>query len=36
MTVKYQDYKKFVGRSTIQYGGVVDDKTKTPPPANKK
>jgi hypothetical protein len=36
MTVRYQDYKKFVGRSTIQYGGVVDDKTQTPPPANKK
>jgi hypothetical protein len=36
MTVRYQDYKQFVGKSTIKYGGVVDDKTQTPPPANKK
>jgi hypothetical protein len=28
MTVKYQDYKKFEGKSTITYGGAVDDKTK--------
>jgi hypothetical protein len=27
MTVKYQDYKKFEGKSTITYGGAVDDKT---------
>ena len=33
MTVKYQDYKKFVGRSTITYGKTVDDTT--PPPKKK-
>ena len=27
MTVKYQDYKKFEGRSTITFGDVVDDKS---------
>jgi len=26
MTVKYQDYKKYEGKSTIKYGDVVDDK----------
>ena len=26
LVVKYQDYKRFEGRSTIKYGGVVDDK----------
>jgi hypothetical protein len=31
MTVKYQDYKKYEGKSTIRYGDVVDDKTPTPP-----
>ncbi|MGD0500377.1 MAG: hypothetical protein ABSC23_18300 [Bryobacteraceae bacterium] len=31
--VRYQDYKQFVGKSTIRYGDVVDDKT--PPPAKK-
>ena len=25
MTVKYQDYKKYEGRSTIKFGDVVDD-----------
>jgi hypothetical protein len=34
MVVKYQDYKRYEGRSTIKYGGVVDDKT--PPPVTKK
>jgi hypothetical protein len=29
MTVKYQDYKKYEGKSTIRYGDVVDD-TATP------
>ena len=29
MTVKYQDYKKYEGRSTIKYGDVVDEKTPT-------
>jgi hypothetical protein len=33
MTVKYQDYKKYEGRSSIKYGEVVDDKTGTTPPA---
>jgi hypothetical protein len=33
MTVKYQDYKKFVGRSTITYGKTLDDTT--PPPKKK-
>jgi hypothetical protein len=32
MTVKYQDYRKFEGRSTITYGKTVDD---TPPPKKK-
>jgi hypothetical protein len=36
MVVKYQDYKRYEGRSTIKYGDVVDDKTQTPPPAKKK
>jgi hypothetical protein len=31
MTVKYQDYKKYEGRSTIKYGDVVDEKTPPPP-----
>lgn len=35
MTVKYQDYKKYEGKSTIRYGDVVDDKTTPPPPAKK-
>jgi hypothetical protein len=30
MVVKYQDYKKYEGKSTIKYGDVVDDKN----PAN--
>jgi len=34
MTVKYQDYKKFEGKSTITYGKPVDDTT--PPPPKKK
>jgi hypothetical protein len=33
MTVKYQDYKRFEGRSTITYGKTVDD---TAPPPKKK
>jgi hypothetical protein len=33
MTVQYQDYKKFEGRSTITYGKPVED---TPPPPKKK
>jgi hypothetical protein len=33
MVVKYQDYKRFVGKSTIKYSDTVDPKT--PPPAKK-
>jgi hypothetical protein len=37
MTVKYQDYKRYEGKSTIRFGGVVDDKKgTTEPPATKK
>jgi hypothetical protein len=36
MTVRYQDYKKYEGTSTIQYGGVVTDNSNTPPAAPKK
>ncbi|HUI56633.1 MAG TPA: hypothetical protein VLY04_16770 [Bryobacteraceae bacterium] len=36
MTVKYQDYKRYEGRSTIRYGGVVDDTKSTAPPPTKK
>jgi hypothetical protein len=33
MTVKYQDYKRYEGRSTIKFGDIVEDpKTSTPPP----
>ncbi|PWU00962.1 MAG: hypothetical protein C5B51_24025 [Terriglobia bacterium] len=35
MTVKYQDYKRYEGRSTIKFGDVVDD-SKQPPAAPKK
>jgi len=31
MTVKYQDYKKYEGRSTIKFGDVVDDAKDGPP-----
>jgi hypothetical protein len=34
-TVKYQDYKRYEGKSTIRYGDVVDDKTTTTPPKKK-
>ncbi len=34
MTVKYQDYKRYEGRSTIKYGDIVDETTK--PPEKKK
>jgi hypothetical protein len=36
MIVRYQDYKKYEGKSTIHYGGVVEDKPTTPPPPTKK
>jgi hypothetical protein len=42
MIVKYQDYKRYEGRSTIKYGDVVDapaappaPATPAPPPAKK-
>ena len=34
MTVRYQDYKKYEGKSTIKYGDVVDDKS-SPAPGKK-
>jgi hypothetical protein len=34
MTVRYQDYKRYEGKSTITYGNPVDD-SKTPAPAKK-
>ena len=36
MIVKYQDYKKFEGKSTIHFGDVVDDKSKDQPKAEPK
>ena len=36
MVVRYRDYKRYEGRSTIKYGDVVNDNTQTPPPAKKK
>jgi hypothetical protein len=38
MTVRYQDYKRYEGKSTIRFGNVVDDKkgTTEPPAAKKK
>jgi hypothetical protein len=36
MTVKYQDYKRYTGKSTITFGGVVDDTNQPPQPAPKK
>jgi hypothetical protein len=32
MVVKYQDYKKYEGRSTIKFGDVVDDGKAQGPP----
>ncbi len=32
MVVKYQDYKKYEGKSTIRYGEVVDEPKPTTPP----
>jgi hypothetical protein len=36
MTVKYQDYKKYEGRSTIKYGDVVEPPGAATPPATPK
>ena len=36
MIVKYQDYKRYQGKSTITFGGVVDDSNQTPQAAPKK
>jgi len=36
MTVQYRDYKRYEGRSTIKYGGVVDDTKGTAAPPTKK
>ncbi len=35
MTVKYQDYKKYEGKSTIHYGEVVEDPKAPPAPTKK-
>jgi hypothetical protein len=35
MVVKYQDYKRYEGKSTIKYGDVVDDGKKPAPDAKK-
>jgi len=35
MTVKYQDYKRYEGKSTIRYGDVLEDKPQTPPAKKK-
>ena len=35
LVIRYQDYKKYEGKSTIKYGDVVDDKN-APPPTKKK
>ena len=37
MTVRYRDYKKYEGKSTIRFGDVIEDTKKgsTPPPAKK-
>jgi len=38
MTVRYQDYKKYEGKSTIKYGDIVENPkttTPTPPPTKK-
>jgi hypothetical protein len=36
MTVKYQDYKRYEGKSTITYGNPVDDSKAPAPPAGTK
>jgi hypothetical protein len=36
MTVKYQDYKRYEGKSIITYGNPVDDSKAPVPPAKKK
>jgi len=36
LVIRYQDYKRYEGKSTIKYGDVVDDKAATPPPTTKK
>jgi hypothetical protein len=35
LVIRYQDYKRYEGKSSIKFGDVVDDKT-TPPPTKKK
>ena len=36
MTVKYEDYKRFEGKSTIKFGDVVDDNAPKAPDSKKK
>jgi hypothetical protein len=35
MTVKYQSYKHYEGKSTIRFGDIVEDKKDTPPTKKK-
>ena len=35
MTVKYEDYKRFEGKSTIKFGEVVEDKPSPDKPGEK-
>lgn len=36
LVIRYQDYKRYEGKSSIKFGDVVDDKTTTPPTTTKK
>ena len=36
LVIRYQDYKRYEGKSTIKFGDVVDDKTTAPPATKKK
>jgi hypothetical protein len=35
LVIRYQDYKRYEGKSSIKFGDVVDDKTTTPPTKKK-
>ena len=36
LVIRYQDYKRYEGKSSIKFGDVVDDKTTSTPPTTKK
>lgn len=36
LVIRYQDYKRYEGKSSIKFGDVVDDKTSAPPTTKKK